>query len=62
MYMPLPAMVVFVTGDLTAYTHAVEFENAYFAMSFNVKRYKGLSIITMATQWSQLSVTVICCS
>ncbi|HDL1190981.1 TPA: helix-turn-helix domain-containing protein [Mannheimia haemolytica] len=37
----------FVTGDLTAYTHAVEFENAYFAQVFQRANAKGLSIINV---------------
>lgn len=37
----------FVTGDLTSYTHAVEFENAYFAQVFQRANAKGLSIINV---------------
>lgn len=37
----------FVTGDLTSYTHAVEFENAYFAQIFQRGNAKGLSIINV---------------
>ncbi|QNS14261.1 XRE family transcriptional regulator [Mannheimia bovis] len=37
----------FITGDLTSYTHAVEFENAYFAQVFQRANAKGLSIINV---------------
>lgn len=37
----------FLTGDLTSYTHAVEFENAYFAQVFQRASAKGLSIINV---------------
>lgn len=37
----------FLAGDLTSYTHAVEFENAYFAQVFQRASAKGLSIINV---------------
>lgn len=37
----------FVMGDLTSYTQAVEFENAYFAQVFQRASAKGLSIINV---------------